>query len=44
MTRCDEVEKKDEEDARKKAEEHLTASIIRECANKNCGTKFMKVR
>jgi len=40
--RCDEVEKKDEEDARKKAEEHLTASIIRECANKNCGTKFMK--
>ena len=36
------MEKEEEEDARRKAEEHLTASIIRKCANKNCGTKFMK--
>ena len=30
------------EDRKRRTEEHMAASVIRECANKSCGTRFVK--
>ena len=38
--RCEEV--KLLEDGKRRTEEHMAASVIRECANKRCGTRFVK--